>query len=103
MPAEDALLFIDANKYLDLYETVSGRKLLASLGEQAHHIFVTQQVVEEVQRKKIGVSVRFLNDQFKELKLQTFQIPDHLFGTTAEQSKTIREQMGEIIKNIKQV
>jgi hypothetical protein len=33
MPADDAVLFIDANKYLDLYRTASGKKLLASLEE----------------------------------------------------------------------
>jgi hypothetical protein len=31
MPGDDALLFIDGSKYLDLYRTASGKKLLASL------------------------------------------------------------------------
>ena len=68
MPAEDALLVIDANKYLDLYRTVSGKKLVASLVEQAAHIFVTRQIVEEVQRNKIEVVKTFLSKQFGELE-----------------------------------
>ena len=103
MPAEDALLVIDANKYLDLYRTVSGKKLVASLVEQAAHIFVTRQIVEEVQRNKIEVVKTFLSKQFGELKLQTFAIPDHLFGTDATQSKSIKEQMSEIVQRIKQL
>ena len=35
MLTEDALLFIDSNKYLDLYRTDKGKKLLAPLGELA--------------------------------------------------------------------
>jgi hypothetical protein len=103
MPIDDALLFIDANKYLDLYRTVHGKKLLAPLGEQADHIFVTQQVVEEVHRNKILVAAGFLNDKFKELKLQTFPVPDHLFGTSGGQNDSIRAQMSAIIEKIRQV
>lgn len=103
MPGDDALLFIDANKYLDLYRTASGKKLLASLQEQADHIFVTQQVVEEVQRNKLKEAATFLVKQFGDLKLETFAVPDHLFGTDASQSKNIKDQMGEIIEKIKRL
>ena len=103
MPAEDALLFIDANKYLDLYRTDKGRKLLAPLGEQADHIFVTQRVVDEVLRNKIVVAVSFIEEKFKKLKLQTFNVPDHLSGTSAGQSETILKQMSEIAQKITKV
>ena len=55
MAADDALLFIDANKYLDLYQVVNGRAVLAALGEQADHILITRQVVDEVMRSKTRV------------------------------------------------
>ena len=45
----------------------------------------------------------FLTKQFGELKLQTFAIPDHLFGTDAAESKNIKEQMSEIVQKIKQL
>jgi len=41
------MIFIDANQYLDLYRTASGKKLLAALKEQEEHIFVTKHVSEE--------------------------------------------------------
>lgn len=103
MSADDALLFIDANKYLDLYRTDKGRKLLAPLGEQAEYIFVTQQVVHEVQRNKILVAAEFLGKKSKELKLQTFNVPDHLSGTSRGQGKHILQRMSEIVQNIKKV
>jgi hypothetical protein len=37
MTTEDALLFVDANRYLELYRTVTGRHLLAPLSEQTAH------------------------------------------------------------------
>ena len=49
----ESLLFIDANKYLDLYRTKTGKLILAALSQQADHIFVTQKVVDEVRRNKI--------------------------------------------------
>jgi hypothetical protein len=103
MTAEDCLLFIDANKYLDLYRTVNGKKLLMPLGGQADHIFVTQQVVEEVQRNKIRVAALFLAKQFEELKLQMFKVPDHLCGASNGQSNSILKQMSEIVQSIKKV
>jgi PIN domain len=103
MPTDDALLFIDANQYLDLYRTVTGKRLLAPLSEQAANIFVTQQVVDEVTRRKIEVASDFLARQFIALKLQTYKVPDHLFGTTEEESKSIRGKMEEIHQKIKQV
>jgi hypothetical protein len=45
MTADDALFFIDANKYLDLYRLNKARQSLAVIREQADHIFVTQTVV----------------------------------------------------------
>jgi hypothetical protein len=101
---EDVLLFIDANKYLDLYRTVTGRDILATLSEQADHIFVTQQVVDEVIRNKINVTMLFLKDQFRNIpKAETYKVPDHLFGATETQSNNIRSQMKEIDEKIKGV
>jgi hypothetical protein len=37
------------------------------------------------------------------LKLQTFNVPDHLFGTSAGQGRGILEQIGEIGKRIKKL
>jgi hypothetical protein len=103
MSAEDSLLFIDANKYLDLYRTDSGKKLLALLEEQAEYIFITQQIVAEVQRNKILVAAEFLGRKSKQLKIQTSGVPDHLSGLSAGQDDEIRQQMREISYKVKEV
>ena len=101
MPANDSLLFIDSNKYLDLYRIDKGKRLLAPLGEQIDYIFVTQQVVNEVQRNKILVAADFLKKKSKELKLQTFNLPDHLSSISIAQRNDILQKMSEIAQKIK--
>ncbi|MBW3586783.1 MAG: DUF4935 domain-containing protein, partial [Cyanobacteria bacterium 0813] len=103
MPVNDSLLFIDTNKYLDLYRTDKGKKLLVPLKEQADHIFVTQQVVNEVQRNKLVVAADFLKGKFQKLKLETFNLPDHLSSTYTNQRQDILAQMSQIIEDIKKV
>ena len=101
MLTNDFLLFIDANKYLDLYRIDQGKKLLAPLGEQIGYLFVTQQVVSEVQRNKISVASDFLRQ--KEFKLQTFNLPDHLSSTSIDQRSSILREMRDITKKIENV
>ncbi len=103
MPINDSLLFIDTNKYLDLYRIDKGKELLVPLREQADHIFVTQQVLNEVQRNKIVVAAEFLKEKFQKLKLQTFNLPDHLSSTYTNQRQDILDQMSKIIKDVKKV
>jgi hypothetical protein len=100
---DDALLFIDANKYLDLYQTKTGKLILAALTQQANHIFVTQKVVDEVKRNKVKVTAEFLTKNWELVKAQTYNVPDHLFGAGEDQSKSILRQMEEIRQKIKQV
>ena len=91
MPTDDALLFIDANKYLDLYRTKKGKLIVAALSQQADRIFVTQKVVDEVKRHKIKETASFLARDFKELsEAYNFQVPDHLFGVSEDQSRSIQ-------------
>ena len=49
------ILFIDANMYLDLFRTNSGKQLLDTLEEQQQYIFVTKQIVWEVERDKVRI------------------------------------------------
>lgn len=101
MAAADTLLFIDSNKYLDLYRTDKGRKLLAPLREQVQHIFVPQQVVNEVQRNKVSVAAEFLGQKFRELRVQTFNVPDHLSGSKQGQGDDILQQLKKIGQDIR--
>ena len=84
----DGVLFIDANQYLNLYRTGTGKKLLAPLKEQQDHIFVTMQIVDEVQRNKVTVAASVLEEALKDVR--NFSVPDLLFATT---SQGIRERL----------
>jgi hypothetical protein len=64
---------------------------------------VTQKVVDEVRRNKIKETASFLHKEFKKAKAETYDVPDHLFGTTEDQSTSIRRQVNEIQQKIKQV
>jgi hypothetical protein len=51
--------FIDANQYLGLYGSVTGKKLLEILAAQRDQIFVPRQVADEVLRRKLGLASDF--------------------------------------------
>lgn len=103
MTTKNTLLFIDANIYLDIYRLKDGSLLLAALGEQAKHIFVTQQAVDEVQRNKLKATADFLARHFVEVKANTFALPDHFCGTTSEQIGNIRKKMKGVSKAVNQI
>jgi hypothetical protein len=99
----DALVFIDANQYLNLYRITKGKKLLKPLMEQQQHIFLTEQVVQEVQRNKLKAAADFLNNQFEELKVRAFEVPDHLFDAVGKTSSELRGKLDDIRKKIDEV
>ncbi|MDN3524664.1 PIN domain-containing protein [Halomonas sabkhae] len=96
----DAVLLIDANKYLDLYRTDKGRKLLAPLSEQASHIFVTQQIVDEVQRNKLRAAADFLRTKSQGMKLHGINVPDHFSGSESGKNQEILGQMKDINRSV---
>jgi hypothetical protein len=94
------MLFIDANQYLLLYETVTGRKLLAPLREQKEHIFVTTQIVNEVHRRKLELAARFLQGQLQALCLRTMGLPDYLFGIDEKALAALRKRMADLSDDV---
>lgn len=102
MSVNNSLLFIDTNKYLDLYRLPSkeSKKLLGALREQAEYIFITQQVVSEVQRNKINEAAKFLQDICKERNIPGFGLPDHLSTNYTTQQQGIHQQKENIKKKI---
>src|SRR4029453_7284700 len=97
----DALLFIDANRYLEVYGLTKGKKLLAAIKEQQEHIFITKQVVDEVQRNKLSVTERFLALQVQKLQ-NGFDIPAQLLHVSPEPDRlrpaaaSIRQKIDEV-------
>ena len=95
----DFLLFIDANKYLDLYRTDHGKEQLAPLSEQAQHIFITQQVVNEVLRNKIKAVADYLKGKSIASNV-TFSVPN-LSGPESDKHIGLQESFGEISDRLK--
>jgi hypothetical protein len=61
------VIFIDANKYLELYRIKDPTPLLGAIIEQRERIFVTRQIVDEVARNKLRVAATDLKEQLKHL------------------------------------
>ncbi|HLW68823.1 MAG TPA: PIN domain-containing protein [Gemmataceae bacterium] len=89
----DPVIFIDANQYLLLYGMVEGKKLLDALEEQKEHVFVSRQIVHEVERNKLNAAKLFFVEQFKRFATTQFGMPDHLFGMSEEQRAEITQQI----------
>jgi hypothetical protein len=89
-----ATLFIDANQYLNLYRLVAGRRLLDSLEEQREHIFVAEQLVDEVARNKLRCAQTFLADTFN--KIQPITAPDHLLGVSDAKITELRKLADQV-------
>ena len=92
------ILFIDANQYLNLFRTDSGKKLLDALEEQRKYIFVTTQIVHEVERNKVREVANFLAK--RQLKLDSVAVPDHLLSTTDSTVDDMRKQLRAIGKSV---
>jgi hypothetical protein len=85
----DVVLFVDANQYLKLYGMVAGKQLLDWIKEQQSHIFISEQIVDEVFRNKLGCAQKFLVEK---LKLQ-ISIPNHLLGISGERLTDLRQNI----------
>src|SRR5712692_618535 len=92
------MVLIDTNRYLDLYRVTKGRKLLGALTELREYIFVTVQLVEEVQRNKLQVAAAFLSSQLQQLRAP--EIPDHLFDLSKESAARLPQKLKEISSKV---
>ena len=103
----EASLFIDANQYLKLYMADKGKKkLLRILSENQQYIFVTSQVVDEVQRNKLRVAEDFLStitQGVRDLKLPTFDSPEHFFGRSDPIAVSLHQKLQQIQDQMRQV
>lgn len=90
-----ANILIDANIYLSLYGLTSLRELLPALIDLRNHIFVSQQIVAEVERNKLHIAKSHLEDHAKRLAISNINAPDFLILGAAGESelaKRLKEQ-----------
>jgi hypothetical protein len=105
MKNEDALVFIDANQYLDLYRfpIKKSKKVLDLLREQQDYIFVTAQVVDEVQRRKLRVAEGFLVGQLNQLPnwSAVTVLTDYVVSVSGKPTLTLREKLRAVSQDKK--
>jgi hypothetical protein len=97
----NAVIFIDANQYLELYRIVSGKKLLPAVQEQKDNILVTAQVVDEVNRNKVRVAASLLAEEIKKLELSGVAVPAHLLSDEKGRVKLMSNQLENTRKQVK--
>jgi hypothetical protein len=92
----NVLLFIDANQYLRLFGLNGGKKLFAPLEGQAKHIFITQQIVDEVDRNKVKVAGDFFLSSIS--NIPSGSIPDHILGVADNELTGWRKTLSDMQK-----
>jgi len=101
MSAEDAVVFIDAQLYIDLFRTESGKELLQPLQQVKDHIFITEQVVNEVNRHKLSEAMGFFQRECQ-IKAPGSKLPDHLFDDSGSIVQGIREKLNVASQKVKE-
>lgn len=71
-------VMVDANVYLRFYEQKSSgfKKLLESIAELKTHVFVTQQIVDEVLRNKLEIAIRSIKGVSQSFKIKEATFPE---------------------------
>jgi PIN domain len=94
MASDDNVIFIDSQLYIDLFRTDSGKDLLALLEEQRDHIFITEQIVNEVNRHKLSEAKLFFQRDCQIGNAPGCKLPNHLF----DDSGVIVQRIRDILK-----
>jgi len=102
MASDDAVVFIDTQLYIDLYRTKSGKDLLALLQEEKDHIFITEQIVNEVNRHKLQEAMKFFQRECQIGKAPGSKLPNHLFDDSGAIVQGIRNRLSIASDQVKE-
>lgn len=85
-------ILIDANKYLEFYESTQVNKLIGTLSALSDHVLVTSQLVDEVARNRVSKGQQFLTQSWQKKPLR-YSLPLHFVsvknGNVEELSKRV--------------
>ncbi|MDB5156671.1 MAG: hypothetical protein JWR50_1378 [Mucilaginibacter sp.] len=97
------LLYIDTNIYLRFYDTnqIEYKKLLKSLVELKSNIFITKQIVDEINRNKLSVFKSSTDNYKKQIAITKTFLPEHLEDNINPQISSWNNQRKEIETAIK--
>lgn len=105
-------IFIDANIYLKFFDSNKPelKKLLNALVEIKDSLFLSSQIVDEVNRNKLDVAQRSLNNHFSNLaNIKPVNLPEHLEAVSVNlqiwnnQSKEMYQQRKELQKTLEEL
>jgi len=73
------MIFIDTNIYLRFFDgnRKDLKKLLDTLLKVSDNIFITDQIVSEIERNKLSVFKQSINKYTNKLKIETVTLPEH--------------------------
>ncbi len=97
MEKTEAILFIDANQYIELYGLEKRKRVLSLLEAQREYIFVTSQIADEVQRRKVQAAASYLADALKKLPSWS-GIPQRLLDLADESSAALKKAINDYSK-----
>jgi len=93
----DAIVFIDANQYIELYMLTRRKHVLSLIEAQRDYIFVTSQLADEVRRRKVEAAGACLADALKRLP-SWCGIPLHLLDLTEKSSTALKKTISDYSK-----
>lgn len=97
-------LFVDTNVYLRFYDSKQSnyKKLLTSLTEIHDVIFITQQIIDEVNRNKEGALIKSFSGYIDQTKVMDISLPDHISTAVDGDIKAWNTAREQIIEQAKQ-
>jgi len=113
MAAENSLLFIDSNIYLDLYQNPQDQGVLGNLASLSTRIFSTRQVADEVRRNKRKKAIDALEKVFlRQIAISHIEnsLPHHLLtsqqvvdlGASMTSLRGLNRKLNELKKDLKE-
>lgn len=89
-----AKILIDANKYLEFYQSTRISDLLGLLFAVKDQILVTEQIVHEVKRNRVNVALQFLHQSWEQ-KPHRYSVPGHLLSIKSEEVERLTKTVDE--------
>lgn len=87
-------ILIDANKYLEFYQSAKIAELINLLIDLKHEILVTSQIVDEVNRNRVSVSQQFLLNNWHKNSLH-YTLPSHLLSLTKDDLEKLQKRVSD--------
>lgn len=107
------ILYIDTNIYLRFFDgnRKDLKKLLDTLLKISNNIFITNQIVSEIERNKLPVFKQSINNYTNKLKIETVTLPEHftidlknvVIEDWNKQRETIRKENEKLTKEIDKI